>query len=398
MKVYVVITTYLTSRQPCFKETIYDHPTEIEGEFETLSRCLKSLTIVKGEFQTIVISVPTRNSLANIVEKKVDSIVKPFQEKLNIKVLHPSTLLKLKRRLKILGFKNFSNYLSLKGYGNARNLCILIPYLDGADAVILVDDDEIVVDENFLKKPLELLGKTWENKQIFGLAGYYMYKETGYKLKEPENPWFLVWNKASLMNQTFKIIDLPGRFKPTNFVFGGCMAIHRRLIENVCFDPWITRGEDIDYLLCSKIYGFKFLLDNQWNILHEPPPKKRGFWGEFEQDVYRFIYQREKLKFLEKKLGKKILDESLDPFPGYFLKEDLEGKILVTGILYHLNQHLNELLKTKNLRQTYKIFRIVDLLLAKAKKYALKNRQKYYGFRKLWVKTVKKLRGKVKPF
>ena len=196
------------------------------------------------------------------------------------------------------------------------------------------------------------------------------------------------------MNKAFKIIDSRRRLNPTSFAFGGCMAIHRSLIREVCFDPWITRGEDIDYLLCAKAYGFEFPLDNQWKILHDPPPKRRGFWGEFEQDVYRFLYQREKLKFLERKLGRKILGEGLDPFPGYFLKDDLEGKILLTGILALISLKTSLLIQARKLSQLAKVFKEAEALLEKARKYAFKNSGKYYVFRRLWSRSLEKFEEK----
>ena len=399
MKTAIVIPTYWTDRPEGFRpgEAVYDHPTVLDENLETLSRCLKSLTRLEGEFEVIVLAVPTRMDLADKVEKRVKELVKPFRRRLNLKVFSPSGLKRLRGRLVEEGFTQFSPHVNMHGYGNVRNLCLLLPYLSDFDVAILLDDDEIVIDKAFLVKALEFVGRKWKGKLVGGMAGYYVYKETGYRLRETKALWNLTWNKAALMNEAFKILESPRRLNPASFAFGGCMAIHRRLMEKVPFDPWITRGEDIDYLLCARLYGFNFLLDNQWSILHDPPPKRRGFWGEFEQDVYRFLYQREKLKFLEKKLGRRILDERLDPFPGYFLKDNLEGKILITGILAVLSRRREELLQAKSLPQLSKGFREVEILLKKAKKYALKNADKYYEFCSLWAKTLGRLRGKVRP-
>ena len=392
-----MVPSYWMAGAPSRREAVYDHPTPLEGEFETLTRCLESLTILRGEFEVLVLGVPTRLSLAGRVRERLEELLKPYRRRLNLKAFYPQNLRRLKRELGEKGFARFSSLLSMRGYGNVRNLCLLIPYLSGFDAAVLVDDDEMVTESVFLDRALEFLGRRWRGRIIGGVAGYYVYRGRGYRLREEETLWSVVWNKARLMNEAFKIIDSPRRLNPVSFAFGGCMAIHRRLIEEVCFDPWITRGEDIDYLLCAKLYGFEFPLDNRWSILHEPPPKQRGFWGEFEQDVYRFLYEREKLRFLEGKLGKRILDEGLDPFPGYFLKEDLEGKILLTGILALLSQSLENLLQAKSLAQLCKAFKSVEDLLRRASKYAVENAGKYFEFRKVWAENVPKLRGKVKP-
>jgi len=395
LKAAICIPTYWTDRVGRLRpgEAVYDHPTLLEGGQETLTRCLKSLTSLKGEFEVYVLAVPSWPGIASQVEKKVGKLLGPFKGELNVKGFYPSSLKKLKRFLQRKGLGRFSRSISLKGYGNVRNLCILLPYLAGLDAAILVDDDEIVTEEDFLHKGLQFLGRRWRGKPIGGVAGYYVYRDGNYRLKVSPAPWSLVWDKASLMNEAFKIIDSRRRLNPTSFAFGGCMAIHRSLIREVCFDPWITRGEDIDYLLCAKAYGFEFPLDNQWKILHDPPPKQRGFWGEFEQDVYRFLYQREKLKLLEEKLGLNLLTGELDPFPGYFLKEDLEGKILLTGILALASLETGRLLQAKTFRQLAQALKPISLLLQKARKYALKNAGKYFGFRELWLKALTSLEG-----
>ncbi len=64
------------------------------------------------------------------------------------------------------------------------------------------------------------------------------------------------------MNEAFgKIIGSDPRLKETPFVFGGNMVIHRDLFTVVPFDPEVTRGEDIDFLINAKMFGFKLLSD-----------------------------------------------------------------------------------------------------------------------------------------
>ena len=35
-------------------------------------------------------------------------------------------------------------------------------------------------------------------------------------------------------------------------------------MRRVAFDPWITRGEDTDYLLNLRMYGADVWFDNKW--------------------------------------------------------------------------------------------------------------------------------------
>lgn len=390
MKTVVVIPTYWT-KAPVKGESpdaVYDHPTDLDKGPETLSRCLESLKKVEGKFEVVVITVPTREEISDEVEKRVSKILRRVHKDLKVTSFSPTNLKRLHGELSRIGHEDFIPYVNLRGYGNVRNLCLLVPYFLGSDIAVLIDDDEVVTDVHFLKKAVEFVGKRRRDKVIGGIAGYYTYGDRGYRLKEDPHAWWkIAWNKERLMNDAFRVIDSPRRLNPTSFALGGCMVIHRSLFVKVPFDPWITRGEDIDYLLSSKLYDFEFLLDNELSVSHMPPPKKYGFWRTFEQDVYRFIYQREKLKRLKKSLAD-FSPGSLDPFPGYFLKKDLEGKIMITGILSLVQENLTELTKLKTLPQFLPLFGRVGRLLEDAKKYAEENSRRYLRFQKLWEKVL----------
>ncbi len=43
------------------------------------------------------------------------------------------------------------------------------------------------------------------------------------------------------------------------------------------------------------MYGFSFFLDNTLSIKHLPVPKSHPQWMRFREDIYRFVYQREKM-------------------------------------------------------------------------------------------------------
>ena len=112
------------------------------------------------------------------------------------------------------------------------------------------------------------------------------------------------------------------------FVFGGAMVIHRSLFTAVPFDPVVRRGEDIDFLINARMFGFHFFLDNQLFIKHLPPPKMHPIWMQLREDIYRFIYERAKIEHQKEIKGMtKVYPEDFDPYPGCFLKSDLEEKI-----------------------------------------------------------------------
>jgi len=117
----------------------------------------------------------------------------------------------------------------------------------------------------------------------------------------------------------------PGRLVETNFVYGGNMVIHQELFWKVPFDPFIPRGEDIDYVINTRLAGYRFFFDKELSIVHLPPPTR----NQLREDVVRFIYEREKLNAAYEVPGLTPLSpESLDPYPGAFLRDELEEEAL----------------------------------------------------------------------
>jgi hypothetical protein len=106
------------------------------------------------------------------------------------------------------------------------------------------------------------------------------------------------------------------------------MVVHRSLFTVVPFDPFVPRGEDIDFLINAKMFGFHFFLDNQLSIKHLPPPKSHPIWRQLREDIYRFVFEREKIVCQQEREGmRRVAPEEFDPYPGCFLKADLEEKI-----------------------------------------------------------------------
>jgi len=137
------------------------------------------------------------------------------------------------------------------------------------------------------------------------------------------------WDKFDRMNEAFnRIIGREPRLKETPFVFGGNMVVHREIFRMIPFDPQVTRGEDIDYLINMRMNGCKFFLDNTLAIKHLPPPKPHPTWKLLREDIYRFVRERGKLRSQEPRDDMvTVFAEDLDPYPGAFLKDDLEEKV-----------------------------------------------------------------------
>jgi hypothetical protein len=277
----------------------------------------------ENRIKVIIISCPTSPLIANKVKEKVEKIITPFRK--NYDILHFSypDLLKVHEIAKEKDKSEYIPYLSIEGYSNIRNMCLILPHILNKEVAILIDDDEVFEDPDFINKALEFIGKD----DIFGIAGFYIQPHGGYKFTGKKEWWRICWNNTGAMNKAFKIIDKQPRLKDTPFVFGGNMIIHKKMFTRISFDPYISRGEDIDFLCNAKSKGFKFLLDRELSIRHRPPPGQNPLWLKMREDIKRFIYMKIKLKNINFPIEKTM------PYPGYFLSNTLYLKIFITNTI-----------------------------------------------------------------
>ena len=310
---------------------VFDHPTLLH-EPGTLGRLLESLDIL-DEFQGKVVIISTSNEpgLTEQVAAKVESIITPYRQRYDIFNVCQGTLESLRKRLAQKGVSAGAlAMLNLDNYASVRNICSLAGILTGSDYTIFIDDDEVFTDPDFLQKIDEDVGLSVEGRRIEALAGYYLQPKT-YRLDEGKVPAWRApyWNNTVAMNMAFdKIIGRPPRLKPTPFVFGGNMTISLKALRTVPFDPHITRGEDIDFLLNLRINGIGFYLDRELSIQHLPPASSQPAWKKVREDGVRFLYERQKVRdHSELKL------DELQPYPGMFLADDLEERIIKTNEL-----------------------------------------------------------------
>jgi hypothetical protein len=316
-------------------DAVYDHPTPLDDD-GTLGRLLKSLSILENkDFTLVILGVSTAKDIQENVELKIASILEETAADVNALLFSFSHLTKVHQYLIDNGKEKFNSLLQLDGYSNVRNLCIFLPHLLGSEVAVLIDDDEIFEDPRFMEKALEFIGQEKEGNKILSVAGYYINPDNDFLINKEIEPWMTHWNKIDCMNRGFKeIIAKDPRLKETPFVFGGNLVAHRDLFTTVPFDPSITRGEDIDFLINARMFGFKFFLDNKLSIKHDAPPKTHPMWQRIREDILRFKFEKSKLDTQELLPDmERIKAEDLDPYPGEFLKEDLEDRILQSNIL-----------------------------------------------------------------
>jgi hypothetical protein len=315
------------------EKIIFDHPTPLNEE-GTLPRLLHSLSIVKkaDRLRIVIISVPNDSRIWEQVSNRLEEIIKPFRDSFNITTLDIGKLEKIKGELTPQGVSAGAlDLLNLNNYAAVRNMCALAGILNKSPNTIFIDDDEVFTDLDFIHKIEESMGLEVNGKRIEALAGYYLQPDT-YRLDESRVPVWRAqhWNNVACMNDAFDLIIGRGpRLKSTPFVFGGNMTVALNALKKVPFDPKITRGEDIDFLLNLRISGIHFYLDRELSIKHLPPPSApRPDWKKLREDALRFLYERKKV------IDHRVIDiNDLMPYPGRFLGDDLEELIVKTSRL-----------------------------------------------------------------
>ncbi|RJS77971.1 hypothetical protein CW667_01805 [Candidatus Bathyarchaeota archaeon] len=388
MQISVIIPTYWTSvRQEirCLKQdAVYDHPTPIE-EQGTLSRLLNNLKktdMPKKSTIITVITAVTHQALEKKAEEKVKRILNSYESDFNVKQFSASTLKKIETEEKSL-----SKLLSLYGYSNVRNLGLATAQILNSDIIVFLDDDVIVNDREYFRKATEFIGKHIEKQLVGGIAGYYVNKDGNYYLDVDRKAWWRTgWPKEEKMNLAFKVIESKRRLVETTFAFGGNMVLHRKMFEKIPFDPYITRGEDMDLLVNAKMLGFKFLLDTKLKVVHLPGKGKK-LWTEMQQDLYRFLYMREKI--LSQKYVKNIRKlpiSCLEPYPGYFLRATMPIKFALSSGLNSLHSF------RKGGCESFRAFTRNLMHIPLAIKFAKEHALNYFKFQKKWAEIMPKLR------
>ena len=318
---------------------VYDHPTLIT-EKGTLHRLLRSFERLKDSFEVLIMVSSTDESILEEAEEKLLKILSPFKSRFPIILFGRKALNIIREEVK----ERWREFFSLKGYGNVRNIGLIVAQILDFDIVISLDDDEIIIDEDFIKKGISYIGKRYNKEKVLGIAGYYIEEEKREKPKGKN----LFYRKRELINSTLKLLLAnSNELCKTSLAFGGNMVIAKELFKKVPFDPFIPRGEDIDYLINAKLLGFSFYFNKELNLLHKPPYSK----PQFLQDIVRFIYEREKIILGEKFGFNKIEIDSLKPYPGDFLDENIEEIVkellVIEGVSLNFLKTTKEYIKEK---------------------------------------------------
>ncbi len=361
-------------------QTFFEHPSSIDEPHPPLERLLESLTQMRGNFQVALVVNTNDKSVEVRADERVREIARQFPQ-LQTFVFGPSELGSLTRRLEQLEMLDMVPALSLRSYGATRNLGLLVAAIKGSDKVIFLDDDCVVDDPLFLEKALFGLGDAIHSGgHLLGKTGLAMNAKGRYLTEEDSRMVDRFWHWDQSRNKAISELLTPPRMTPAKLAFGGCLALHAGLFARVSFDAWITRGEDTDYVINTRLFGSQVFVDDQWNVLHLP--------GEgvsrplrFRQDVFSYIYEHRKLEFAKSQVDlKQVTAQQLSPYPGDFIDGSVGMRARITALLRTL---------AGPDRGAY--WQAVLHVVSDATRYACAHCADYFAFQRRWPVLVERL-------
>lgn len=379
----VVIPTFWTRRRGRFTDrliNVYDHPTPLDAE-GTLGACLSSLQGVRGLGQVVVIVATTDPSIEHEAEDRVRQILEGIPG-VDALVFGPAELGSLQRRLEQLDFSDMVPGVSLTGYGAVRNVGLIVAAILGCESVVFIDDDEVITDPDFFVRAMEGMGAKIDEsgRRILAKSGYYVDSNGNYRTSDPPHWADRFWRQADDFNAALAIVETPPRVRPSTMAFGGCFALHRDMFTAVSFDPWVLRGEDIDYVINARMHGGDVFLDGEWSIEHNPPaPRSEAI--ALRQDVYRFIYEHRKIEFAKSQVDlRQVSVNSMRPYPGDFIASSITWRAFATAVLHALTG-----------TETGEFLKVARAALSDASAYARQNCDNYFAFQRKWPQLMDRL-------
>lgn len=356
----------------------YDHATPIDKPLPELENCLSSLDPVRGVMRTVVLVVADP-SVQQAARARVDGICRAHPLLNPLVIGEPEAKLMCDVVAKISP-DLWGETISLRGYGAIRNMGLAIAAIFGHDVVVFLDDDELVLSENFLIDACYGLGaRSHLNTPIVAKTGYFINRH-GSAYATPQVPLYdSAWSKHKGFNSWMRhaLSDSTPRIVRSNVACGGCLALHAEAFTCAPFDPWITRGEDLDYLLNLRLCGMDLWFDSEWCVRHLPPVSPTNP-SRFLQDIYRWSYEVAKLDAAAERIDlHHIAPDSLDPYPGPWLQKEARKKFYLTAFARALAcpEHTQ-------------YWNILTRGISGAQSYAISNRSAYLAFLGYWQEII----------
>ncbi len=332
MNAAIVIPTYWAdARKDPHLPGTYDHATELSSAEPELDRCLASLEQVR-DLPPVILLVVCPVSATVEVSRRVRAIVAdhPAIDAVVVTNVEAARIIDAVGELAPAGT---GECVSLRGYGAIRNMGFAVASVLAHDAVIFIDDDEVVTDPNFMKQAIYALGQeTRQGQPILVKSGYFLDR-AGSPYADAARAGITTrwWTKRHEFNAWMERALAGTRISRSQYVCGGCLAVHARAFARVPFDPFITRGEDLDYLINARLFGLDVWFDNAWKVKHLPPATDE-LAPRFMQDVYRWYYERAKIRYANRQNDlAAVTPASLMPYPGPWISDELDGRVSKTA-------------------------------------------------------------------
>ena len=370
----IVIPSYWAGQEAdAFAPGHYDHTTDPEALAPELDTCLGSLEQVPN-IPRIIILVVCPTQATDGVRQQVESICRAHAQ-LPLTIVTNAEASRVQERIGRIAPEVRDEPVSLRGYGAIRNMGLAAAAILGHDAVVFMDDDEVALSDKYLVQAMHGLNQlTRQGLPILAKSGYF-YDRSGSPFADTSRAclsdrW---WTKREQFNKWMERALATTRISRSNYVCGGCFALHARAYTRVAFDPWITRGEDLDYLFNMRMQGLDVWFDNQWAVKHLPPASEHRA-PRFMQNVYRWYYERAKLSYAARQHDLvPVTPASLMPYPGPWFSSELDERVRKTAFA--------RALLTREREGYLHIWRYGR---GQAERYANENKSKYIRFQSFW--------------
>jgi GT2 family glycosyltransferase len=336
---------------------------------------------VQGLGRVAILVATADASIEVRADERVREIAAAFPQ-LNIFVFGGAEAGSLFRRLEQLELGAMTEAFAIKSYGAVRNLGLAVASVLGSDAVVFIDDDEIIDQGDFIRRAMFGIGHPIHSGgYLFAKSGLVTDAQGDY-FQSGDKHWAdMFWHQSEAFNKTIQIALRPPQMHRAPFAYGGCLAIHREMYTKIAFDPWIMRGEDVDYVINARLHGGDVFVDDQWTIRHNSPSSGSGAAARFRQNVYRFIYEHRKLEFAKSQVDlAQVTAHSLMPFPGLFLASSVGLRAFATGLLHTLSGP-----------ERGHYWRTAFEALGRANRHARENCVNYFALQRMWGHTMSKL-------
>ncbi len=358
----------------------YDYTTPIDKPVPELETCLSSLEQVRGVIRVVVLVVAPQ-SCAAAARARVDEICRAHPM-LSPLVIGAQEAAHVERAVSRMAHHVTGETVSLRGYGAIKNMGLAVAAVFGHDVVVFLDDDEVALDADFLANAVWGLGSlTRQNLKILAKSGFFIDDEGSPYARSSDEWTERYWSKAADFNKVMRKAQEAARITRSNHMCGGCCALHAEAFSRVPFDPYITRGEDLDYVLDLRAFGLDVWFDNAWRVRLCPPEERAPAPSHFMQDVHRWLYEYRKLDVMNARRDlRTITSESLMPYPAPWLSEGVRRRVFKTA--------LRRFLRGPN-RMAY--LRILTKGRYDADRFALSASSRYLSFATVWPTVVSAL-------